>query len=140
MSGASHVQVPVTMFEKATEGRSFAKKTDTGWVKISKAQYKALTEEEKKSVMLTDDTLKFYEDEDGKRYCEILLPHWFKNKFGKLSDEEILKKLNSSEGRKILTGIGFRIPTQSLSSIEVFRVKGFLKLQPKQDLTLILIS
>jgi hypothetical protein len=126
MSGASHVQVPVTMFEKATEGRSFAKKTDTGWVKISKAQYKALTEEEKKSVMLTDDTLKFYEDEDGKRYCEILLPHWFKNKFGKLSDEEILKKLNSSEGRKILTGIGFRIPTQSLSSIEVFRVKGFL--------------
>ena len=126
MSGAPHVQVPVTMFEKATEGRSFAKKTDTGWVKISKAQYKALTEEEKKSVMLTDDTLKFYEDEDGKRYCEVLLPHWFKTKFGKLSDEEILKKLNSSEGRKILTGIGFRIPTQSLSSIEVFRVKGFL--------------
>ena len=126
MSGAPHVQVPVTMFEKATEGRSFAKKTDTGWVKISKAQYKALTEEEKKSVMLTDDTLKFYEDEDGKRYCEVLLPHWFKSKFKNLSDKEILQKLNSSEGRKILTGIGFRIPTQSLSSIEVFRVKGFL--------------
>lgn len=126
MSGAPHVQVPVTMFEKATEGRSFARKTDTGWEKISKAQYKALTEEEKKSVMLTDDTLKFYENKDGKRYCEVMLPHWFKNKFGDMTDKEILSYLNTSEGQKILTGIGFRIPTQSLSSIEVFRVKGFL--------------
>jgi hypothetical protein len=126
MSGAPHVQAPVTMFEQATEGRSFARKTDTGWVKISKAQYAALTEEEKKSVMLTDDTLKFYEDEDGKRYCEVLLPHWFKNKFGNMTDDQILKYLNTTEGKKILTGIGFRIPTQALSSVEVFRVKGFL--------------
>ena len=127
MNGAPHVQAPVTMFEKATEGRSFARKTDKGWVKISKAQYKALTEEEKKSVVLTDDTLKFYEDKDGKRYCEVMLPHWFKGKFKGMSDEQILKYLNeTSEGRSILTGIGFRIPTQSLSSIEVFRVKGFL--------------
>jgi len=135
MSGAPHVQVSVTMFEKATEGRSFARKTDTGWVKISKAQYKALTEEEKKSVLLTDDTLKFYEDKNGERYCEVMLPHWFKNKFDErrfktdeksTRDEKILKYLNTTEGKKILTGIGFRIPTQSLSSIEVFRVKGFL--------------
>ena len=126
MSGAPHVQAPVTMFEQATEGRSFARKTDTGWVKISKAQYAALTEEEKKSVMLTDDTLKFYEDEDGKRYCEVLLPHWFKNKFGNMTDDQILKYLDTTEGKKILTGIGFRIPTQALSSVEVFRVKGFL--------------
>ena len=126
MSGAPHVQVPVTMFEQATEGRSLARKTDTGWVKISKAQYKALTEEEKKSVMLTDDTLKFYEDKDGERYCEVMLPHWFKNKFGNMTDEQILKYLDTTEGQKILTGIGFRIPTQALSSVEVFRVKGFL--------------
>lgn len=126
MSGAPHVQVPVTMFEKATEGRSFARKTDTGWEKITKNQYKALTEEEKKSVLLTDDTLKFYEDKDGKRYCEVMLPHWFKNKFGNMTDEQILKYLNTPEGQKILTGIGFRIPTQALSSVEVFRVKGFL--------------
>jgi len=126
MSGAPHVQVPVTMFEKATEGRSFARKTDTGWVKISKDQYAALTEEEKKGVMLTDDTLKFYEDEDGKRYCEVLLPHWFKSRFGNMTDEQILKYLDTPEGKKILTGIGFRIPTQALSSIEVFKVKGFL--------------
>lgn len=126
MNGAPHVQVPVTMFEKATEGRSFVRKTETGWEKITKNQYKALTEEEKKSVLLTDDTLKFYENKDGKRYCEVMLPHWFKNKFGKMTDEQILKYLNTTEGQKILTGIGFRIPTQALSSVEVFRVKGFL--------------
>jgi alkylated DNA repair dioxygenase AlkB len=126
MSGAPHVQAPVTMFEKATEGRSLARKTDEGWVKITKAQYAALTEEEKKDVMLTDDTLKFYEDEDGKRYCEVMLPHWFKDKFGKKTDEQILEYLKTDEGKKILTGIGFRIPTQALSSVEVFRVKGFL--------------
>ena len=126
MSGAPHVQAPVTMFEQATEGRSFARKIDNKWVKISKAQYAALTEEEKKGVMLTDDTLKFYEDEDGKRYCEVLLPHWFKNKFGNMTDDQILKYLDTTEGKKILTGIGFRIPTQALSSVEVFRVKGFL--------------
>ena len=126
MSGAPHVQAPVTMFEKATEGRSLARKTDEGWVKITKAQYAALTEEEKKDVVLTDDTLKFYEDEDGKRYCEVMLPHWFKDKFGKMTDEQILTYLNTPEGKKILTGIGFRIPTQALSSVEVFRVKGFL--------------
>ena len=124
MSGSPHVQVPVTMFEKATEGRSFARKVDGNWVKISKDQYKALTEEEKKSVMLTDDTLKFYTKDAP--YCEILLPHWFKGKFKGMSDEQILTYLNTPEGRKILTGIGFRIPTQSLSSIEIFRVKGFL--------------
>ena len=126
MSGAPHVQAPVTMFEKATEGRSFARKTETGWEKISKAKYKALTEEEKKSVLLTDDTLKFYENKKGERYCEVLLPHWFKNKFGNMTDEKILEYLNTTEGKKILTGIGFRIPTQALSSVEVFRVKGFL--------------
>jgi len=133
MSGAPHVQVPVTGFESATEGRSFARKTDTGWVKISKAEYKALTEEQKKSVLLTDDTLKFYTETNP--YCEVLLPHWFKNKFDKnkfktddksTRDEKILEYLNTEEGKKILTGVGFRIPTQSLSSIEVFRVKGFL--------------
>jgi hypothetical protein len=126
MSGAPHVQVPVTMFEQATQGRSLAMKTDTGWVKISKAKYKTLTEEEKKDVMLTDDTLKFYEDKDGSRYCEVMLPHWFKGKFGNKTDKQIIDYLNTEEGKKILTGIGFRIPTQALSSVEVFRVKGFL--------------
>ena len=130
MNGAPHVQVPVTMFEKATEGRSLARKTENGWVKINKKQYAALSEEEKTKVVLTDDTLKFYTKEDP--YCEILLPAWFKKqltkgKFKDYTDDQLVNYLNkTTDGKAILKGIAFRIPTQALSSVEVFKVKGFL--------------
>lgn len=132
MNGAPHVQVPVTMFEKATEGRSLVRKIDGQWTKITRKQYDALTEEEKKGVMLTDDTLKFYKDKDGERYCEVMLPNWFakelkKGKLKNYTDDQLVDYLNkTSDGKKILSGIGFRIPTQALSSVEVFRVKKFL--------------
>jgi hypothetical protein len=130
MSGAPHVQAPVTMFEKAKEGRGLVRKIDGQWTKISRKEYEALAEEEKKGVMLTDNTLKFYTPESP--YCEVMLPAWFKNqlKKGKLkdyTDDQLIDYLNkTSDGKKILSGIGFRIPTQALSSVEVFRVKKFL--------------
>ena len=130
MSGAPHVQAPVTMFEKATEGRSLVRKVDGKWTKISKKQYEALTEEEKKGVALTDDTLKFYTPESP--YCEIMLPNWFakelrKGKLKNYTDDQLIDYLNKTpDGKKILSGIAFRIPTQALSSVEVFRVKKFL--------------
>jgi len=129
VNGGAHVQVPATMFEAATKGRSLALKTKDGWKKITKQEYEKLSEEDKKKVVLTDDTLKFYTEKDP--YCEIMLPHWFGEKLMKAgkfkSDEELLNYLNTTkEGKKILTGIGFRIPTQAMSSVEVFRVKGFL--------------
>jgi len=136
MSGGAHVQVPVTMFEDAKKGRRIALKTkdengNPSWKHISRAEYETLSDEEKKNVAITDDTLKFYSKEDP--YCEILVPHWFKNNFPKKKNESdrehekrILNYLNTPEGKKILSGIGFRIPTQALSSVEVFRVKGFL--------------
>jgi predicted NAD-dependent protein-ADP-ribosyltransferase YbiA (DUF1768 family) len=99
MNGAPKVQVPVT-----------------GWEKQNRKSGKPNPE------------LKFYTKEDP--YMEVLLPHWFRGKFNKKkfpNDEAILRYLNTSpEGKSILKGIGFRIPTQSMSSIEVFRVKGFL--------------
>ena len=88
-----------------------------------------------------------------------MLPAWFRkelNKNGRFkNDQELLDYLNNpnnEEGQSILRGVGFRIPTQSLSSAEVFKVKAFLpdymgstvvvplRLQLKQDPTLILIS
>ena len=130
MNGGSYVQAPVTMWENAKAGRKIAIKTEDGYKQITRQEYDSLSPEEQKKVVLTDDTLKFYEDADGKRYCEILLPHWFKSKLGKhagKSDEELIKFLNTTkEGKELLSGIGFRIPTQSLSSVEAFRVKGFL--------------
>jgi hypothetical protein len=127
MNGGPHVQVPVTMLEKLGTNRSLIEKTADGWVKITAEEYKTLSEERKKKVMLSDDTLKFYTKEDP--YCELLLPHWFKKQIGGRfsNDNELLDYLNKTEeGRSILKGIAFRIPTQSLSSAETFRVKGFL--------------
>jgi len=99
MNGGPKVQVPVTGWEKGNRDPKGA-----------------------------SPALKFYTKEDP--YMEVYLPHWFRNKFNKNkfpTDESILNYLNKTdEGKKILTGIGFRIPTQSMSSVEVFRVKGFL--------------
>jgi hypothetical protein len=128
MNGGAHVQMPATMLESATKGRSIVMKNKEGvWEKITKEKYETLTEEEKAGVMLTDESLKFYTKEEP--WCEIYLPHWFKDKFKNKfkTDEALLEYLNGTEeGRSILSGIGFRIPTQALSSVEVFRVKGFL--------------
>lgn len=130
MNGAPHVQIPVTGFEKAIEGRDFAIKTEDGWKKLTRKEYDALTEEQKQKAVLTDSTLKFYTPEEP--YTEIMLPNWFakdlrKGKFKNYTDEQLIAYLNgTADGKKILSGIAFRIPTQALSSAEVFRVKDFL--------------
>ena len=130
MNGGSYVQAPVTLWENEKAGRKIAVKTKDGYRQITRQEYDTYSPEEQKNVVLTDDTLKFYEDENGKRYCEIMLPNWFKTKLGKhasKSDAELIKFLNTTvEGKELLSGIGFRIPTQSLSSVEAFKVKGFL--------------
>jgi len=80
----------------------------------------------------TSDRLKFYtHGENGTQACEIMLPYWFGKKImeagsGK-TKEEVIKYLNSTEeGKKLLSGIGFRIPTQGLNSVDFFVVKDFL--------------
>lgn len=68
--------------------------------------------------------LKFYKNKDGERVCEIMISRWFKSD---MSDKELLEYLNKTdEGQKILSGIGFRIPTQKQNSIDVFKIKEFL--------------
>ena len=128
MNGAPHVQVPATMFE--TGNRKLARKVNGKWQEVSQSQFEELSPEEKKSVVITDNSLKFYSKKNP--YCEIMLPAWFKKELKKgnlrnASDKELIKFLEKTEeGKKILSGIGFRIPTQALSSVERFRVKGFL--------------
>ena len=68
----------------------------------------------------TSDVLKFYEDEEGQRVCEIMVARWFESD---LSDEELIEKLN---GSGVLDGVAFRIPTQKQNSIDVFRIAKFL--------------
>ena len=129
VNGGPKVQVSVTGWENLEKGRRLAIKTEDGYKEISREDYDKLSDEEKKKVVLTDDTLKFYTKDDP--YMEIMLPHWFGDTLRKTTkyktDEEILNYLNSTEeGKSILRGIGFRVPAQELSSLVTFRVKKFL--------------
>ena len=72
----------------------------------------------------TSDILSFYKDEDGKRVCEIMVGRWFESN---MSDEDLLEYLNNTdEGKKILSGLAYRIPTQKQNSIDSFVIKKFL--------------
>lgn len=128
MTGGSKVQVPVTLWESSAKGRELVIKDGDKYKKITRDEYNSLSEEDKKKVRLTSNHLKFYEDEDGKRYMEVMVPHWFRSKFSKKfkTDEQLMSYLNTKEGRRILTGIGFRIPTQAMASVDIFVVKEFL--------------
>lgn len=126
VNGGMKVQIPSVLWENQGEGRGLAYKKDGKWTKISRKDAEALTPAQKKTIRLTSSRLHWYTKKEP--WIEVLLPHWFGEKMRKTgkTDEEILQYLNTAEGREILSGIGFRIPTQHLSSIEVFRVKGFL--------------
>jgi hypothetical protein len=98
INGGMKVQIPVTLMESS---------------KIKKENGKFVS-----------DTLKFYVDKDGQRVCEIMIGRWFDTK---MTDEQLLEYLNTTdEGKQILEGLGFRIPTQKQNSIDAFRVAKFL--------------
>jgi hypothetical protein len=130
MNGRPHVQAPVTLWENEKDGRGLIRKVGEKWVSVSREEYNALSEKEKQGVKLSSNKLKFYTEDQP--YIEVLIPYFFKEKLvGKnkkfKTDDALLKYLNDTEeGRSILTGVGFRIPTQAMSSAEVFKVKGFL--------------
>jgi hypothetical protein len=124
MSGFSAVQAPVTMWENAAEGRRIVTKNADGvYEEISRKEYDSLPDDEKPEVYLTDDVLKFYTEKEP--WCEIMIPFPEESRrlFPGMSDEEIIEKLNDTNA---LFGIGFRIPTQALSSVERFKIAGFL--------------
>ena len=126
MNGKPHVQVPATLWENAKAGRSLLRKTKDGYVKITRKQYDALSEQDKKGVVLSSDALKFYENENGKRYMEVMIPNFWRKYFVGMTDAQALEYLNRPENQKILFGVGARIPHQAMSSTEVFKVAGFL--------------
>ena len=126
MSGFAAVQAPVTMWENADKGRRIVTKNEDGtYEEISRKEYDSLPDDEKPKVYLTSDTLKFYTEKEP--WCEIMIPFPEESRrlFPGMTDEEILKKLNDTDP-KALFGIGFRIPTQALSSVERFKIAGFL--------------
>jgi hypothetical protein len=100
----------------------------TGWEKAKRIVKRTVNGKP----VYTSGTLKFYTRNDaGTEACEVMLPYWFGKKLTEMGSgrtkEEVLKYLNSTqEGQKLLRGIGFRIPTQGMNSIDFFVVKDFL--------------
>ena len=76
------------------------------------------------------EALKFYTKEEP--WIEVMMPFWAAKKLRQAglkwdTEDELYNILSKSpDGDKILRGIGFRIPTQELNSIENFKIKGFL--------------
>lgn len=126
MEGKPHVQVASTLWEDASKGRELVRKIGDKYQKITREQYNALSEKDKGSVRLTSTHLKFYENAEGKRYMEVMIPNYWKKYFPGMTDKQVLDYLNQPENQKILFGVGARIPHQAMSSTEVLKVKGFL--------------
>ena len=142
MNGRPHVQTPVTLWENQKEGRGLIRKVGEKWVNVTRQEYDNLSDAEKKGVKLSSNKLKFYTEDQP--YIEVMIPYFFKEKMVGANkkfknDQELLKYLNDTEeGRSILTGVGFRIPTQAMSSSEVFKVVGFL--HPSMGYTVVVPS
>lgn len=142
MNGRPHVQTPVTLWENQKEGRGLIRKVGEKWVNVTRQEYDKLSDEEKKGVKLSSNKLKFYTEDQP--YMEVMIPYFFKEKMVGpnkkfKTDQELLQYLNGTEeGRSILTGVGFRIPTQAMSSSEVFKVVGFL--HPSMGYTVVVPS
>jgi len=113
----------------------------TGWEKAHRVQVSNVNGKQ----VLTSSELKFYgKDKNGNTTkCEVYMPFWFGAKIRQRLEadgttfkterefrDHILNYLNeTTEGQKLLQGIGFRIPTQRDNSIESFVVKDFLPSQ-----------
>lgn len=84
---------------------------------------------------------KFYQEKNGKYTCQIGIPFMFKTKIlaqieksqgikfdsQKQGFKHVLDYLNTTEdGQNLLRGIGFRIPTQGLNSVDHFEIVEFL--------------
>jgi hypothetical protein len=111
ISGGMKVQISSTLFESTRiKGEEFKDKKGN-----TKYRY-------------SSDLLKFYKNKEGERVCEIMVARWFDNAQTKnMTDKELLDYLNTTdEGKSILAGIGYRIPTQKQNSIDSFVIKEFL--------------
>ncbi|MBC7088701.1 MAG: hypothetical protein H5T96_09605, partial [Tissierellales bacterium] len=141
INGGMKVQLPVSLLEQAkaevvkVNGKNAYVSDELGFYHITKDGKKV------KFIKSNNNGTLNVEDESGKEItisyndikvtnCEMMVGRWFYDEAfpetNKMSDEELLKYLNSEEGKDILNGIGFRIPTQKQNSIDHYVIKQFL--------------
>ena len=129
MHGKSSPQVASTLYEANPRGFVYLK--DGVYTQLQDP--KKLTEEQKATIKMASNDLKFYRSENGAiQRMEVYISWPFKG----ISPEELgLKLVNgiyripdkgiSGLDKSLLNIIGFRIPTQAPNSIESIVVKGF---------------
>lgn len=106
------------------------KRRGAGFVQASSAGFetrsRVISED---GIVYSDHDLKFYTNENGVvTSMEVYLPSIFKDRSRNYIDHNELNDM-IKEGTidiRLLEAVGFRIPTQGLSSIEHIRIKGFL--------------
>jgi hypothetical protein len=123
----AYQQIVNTLYSIAQNTFAAPKMTGGMKVQISSAMLESVRAEVKEingKKTYASSVLKFYRNAEGERVCEVMVRKWFKTD---MSDEELLKYLNTTdEGKKLLSGVGFRIPTQKQNSIDRFVVAKFL--------------
>lgn len=113
IKGGAKPQVASTFFEKGNRKYVFLNKEGKYEDVTDPSQ---LSASERSKMQLTSNDLEFYKNKDGKiTGMEVYLPWHYA---GQIDMGKVDKSL--------LSGIGFRIPTQSLASVEHIIIKGFL--------------
>lgn len=134
VSGAQMILVSSTGFDSQDTPLKKMVKGKEGWSEISNDAYAKLSDKDKKGVRLMSENLKAYTkiSENGKERVtrmQVYVPNIFiekmKNSRTKLTDEQLFDYLNMEEGKKLLYGVGFRIPTQGQNSIDSFEIVPF---------------
>lgn len=110
-------------------GAAHIQQSSTGFETAGNREYREVVDKEgKKKTYYACKGLKFYTK--GEPWMEIMLPCWFAKKLRSaglnMTDDELITYLNNTdEGKSILKGIGFRIPTQDMNSMDSVRIKAF---------------
>lgn len=111
-------------------------KANPDWKKLeTEEEFNSLSSEKKATLTVTSNQLKFYRQENGEtKSMEVMVSYSnykkvqeYREKKGlpPISKEELLVYMNTHQ-KELVKAIGFRIPTQALSSIDTFIIKGFL--------------
>lgn len=134
VNGKPCILVSSTLFEKNGREAVYKPNGDKSakWSKVE--DFSKLSDKEKETVRLSSSKLKFYKRGEKKadgtyaktELMQVHLPNIFHDKLKKsgvkVSEEKMHEYLSSEEGKAILKGIGFRIPTQGLNSMEAFEI------------------
>lgn len=137
VNGKPYIQVASSFFNNESRKAAYFDKESNKWVNINTEREHAEAVKAKRKIVYTSSELGFYKlIKDGKEVqaMEIMLPHIYKQEINEAREAKGLKPLNDKqiieylerEQPKLLEGVGFRIPTQATSSIEFFKIKGFL--------------